>query len=223
MRRLVALAGLVLATGALTACGGPPDDASKGDFCRAFSAVPTVDKPSQDDFDKWVDELKDTGTPKNISDNEREGFEAYVDALDDTDVGDLNSDTQLEDLVRDTDELKDVEQLFVYYRTTCGARAAPGAASESDFCQAIEAAPTDDKPSQDDVDKWTEELKDTGTPDGIGDDERHGYEVLVDALDDVDVDDLGDDTKFEDVVKDAGDRKDVEAFFAYYGKTCAAG
>jgi hypothetical protein len=80
---------------------------------------------------------------------------------------------------------------------------------------------TDDKPSQDDVDEWVDELKDTGTPGDIADDERNGFEVLVDALDDADVDDLDDGSSLEDVVKDSEDRKDVEKFFAYYGKTCA--
>jgi len=93
-------------------------------------------------------------------------------------------------------------------------------ASTKDFCAALQAAPTDDKPSQDDIDAWADELNDTGTPDDISDDARNGFEVLVDALKDLDVDDIDGDTNFEDVVKDAGDRKDVEKFFLYAGKKC---
>lgn len=104
-----------------------------------------------------------------------------------------------------------------------GAGGAPEDASKKDFCKAIEGAPTDDKPSQDDVDEWAEELKDTGTPDDISDDARNGFEVLVEALEDADVDELDDNSSFEDVVKDKDDRKDVTKFFEYYGKTCAAG
>jgi len=63
-------------------------------------------------------------------------------------------------------------------------------------------------------------MKDAGTPDDIGDDERRGFEVLVDAIDDADVDDIEDTSSFEDVVEDEGDRADVTKFFAYYGKTC---
>ena len=105
--------------------------------------------------------------------------------------------------------------------TACGG--APVDASEADFCKAVEAAPSDEKPSQDDVDEWVDELNDTGTPDDIGEDERNGFEVFVEALDDADVDDLDDETSFEDVVEDSDDREDVEKFFAYYAETCAAG
>jgi len=107
--------------------------------------------------------------------------------------------------------------------TACGGGGsdAPDDASKDDFCEAFEAAPTDEKPSQDDVDEWVDAMKDAGTPDGISEDERHGFEVLVDAVDDADVDDLEDTSSFEDVVEDKDDRKDVEKFFAYYAKTCA--
>lgn len=121
MRRLLAAAGLVLAAGALTACGGAPDDASKDDFCKAIEGAPTDEKPSQDDVDKWVDELKDTGTPEGISDDERSGFEVLVDALDDADVDDLDDSFQFEDVVKDKDDRKDVEKFFVYYGKTCAA------------------------------------------------------------------------------------------------------
>jgi len=106
--------------------------------------------------------------------------------------------------------------------TACGGGSsdAPDDASTDDFCEAFESAPTDDKPSQDDVDEWVDKMKDAGTPDDIGDDERHGFEVLVDAIDDADVDDIEDTTSFEDVVEDDDDRADVTKFFAYYGKTC---
>ena len=106
--------------------------------------------------------------------------------------------------------------------TACGddADGAPDSASKEDFCEAMESAPDEGKPSQDDVDKWAEELKDAGTPEDISDDERHGYEVLVDALDDADVDDFDDNTSFEDVVEDKDDREDVTKFFSYWFKTC---
>jgi hypothetical protein len=106
--------------------------------------------------------------------------------------------------------------------TACGddAEDAPDEASKDDFCGVIEDAPIDEKPSQDDVDEWVDKLKDTGTPDDIPGDARHGYEVLVDALDDADVDDLQEDPTFEKAVKDAGDRADVQQFFVYYASKC---
>jgi hypothetical protein len=119
MRRLLAAVGLVLVAGTMTACGGPPDDASKKDFCKAIEAAPTDDKPSQDDVDEWVDELKDTGTPGDIADDERNGFEVLVDALDDADVDDLDDGSSLEDVVKDSEDRKDVEKFFAYYGKTC--------------------------------------------------------------------------------------------------------
>lgn len=107
--------------------------------------------------------------------------------------------------------------------TACGddGSDAPEDASKDDFCSVIEAAPSDEKPSQDDVDEWADKLKDTGTPDGIDDDARHGFEVLVEALDDVDVDEIDEGDSFDDVVEDSGDRKDVEKFFLYYASECS--
>jgi hypothetical protein len=119
MRRLLSAAGLVLVAGTLTACGGPPDDASKSDFCKSIAAAPSEDKPSQDDVDEWVDELKDTGTPKDIDDDERNGYEVLVDALDDADVDDLGDDSGFEDLVDDGDDRKDVEKFLDYYAEAC--------------------------------------------------------------------------------------------------------
>jgi hypothetical protein len=107
--------------------------------------------------------------------------------------------------------------------TACGGDGsdAPDDASENDFCEAVEAAPTDAKPSQDDVDEWVDKLKDAGTPDDIDDDGRHGFEVLVEALEDADVDDIEENASIEDVVEDEGDRADVTKFFTYFAETCA--
>ena len=106
--------------------------------------------------------------------------------------------------------------------TACGDDAddAPDDASKDDFCSVIEEAPTEEKPSQEDVDEWADKLKDTGTPDDIPDDARNGYEVLVDALEDVDVDDIDDGGNIEDFVEDADDREDVDAFFRYLASEC---
>jgi hypothetical protein len=119
MRRLLAATGLVLVAGTLTACGGPPDDASKGDFCKAIQAAPTDEKPSQDDVDEWHDKLDDTGTPKDIDDDERNGFEVLVDALDEADVDDIDDETGFEDVVKDSGDRKDVEKFFAYVAKTC--------------------------------------------------------------------------------------------------------
>jgi len=120
MRRLLAAAGLVLVAGTLAACGGPPDDAAKGDFCKAIAAAPTDEKPSQDDVDEWHDELNDTGTPEDIDDDARDGFEVLVDALDEVDADDIGEDgSGYEDVVKDSDDRKNVEKFFAYVAETC--------------------------------------------------------------------------------------------------------
>jgi hypothetical protein len=112
--------------------------------------------------------------------------------------------------------------------TACGddggrgdATGAPDDASKDDFCQVIEELPGDGDPSQDDVDEWADKLADTGTPEDIDDDARHGFEVLVAAIEDTDVDDIGEDSTFDDVVKDADDRVDVSKFVAYFTSECS--
>ena len=64
----------------------------------------------------------------------------------------------------------------------CGA---PDDASKKDFCDAIEGL----NKAGDDFDKNKdafEELGDTGTPDGISDDGREGFEILIDLADEAD-------------------------------------
>ena len=119
MRRLLASAGLVLVAGTLTACGSPPDDASKSDFCQAIQAAPIEDEPTQDDVDEWVDTLNDTGTPGDISDDERNGFEVLVEALDEADVDDIDDDADFDDVVKDSDDREDVDKFFAYVTETC--------------------------------------------------------------------------------------------------------
>lgn len=104
--------------------------------------------------------------------------------------------------------------------TSCGS--APDDASEKDFCKAMSSVPAADKPSQDDIDDWAEELEETGTPESISDDERDGFEIFVDLLGDIDADDS--DEEIDEQIEDATDKDDekkVEKFFAYAGETCA--
>jgi len=120
MRIALLAAGALLVGTTATACGGPPEAASTTDFCKALQAAPTADKPSQDDIDEWADQLKDTGTPDDISDGARNGFEVLVGVLDDVDVNDIDEDTAFEDVVEDTDDRKDVEKFFLYAAKKCG-------------------------------------------------------------------------------------------------------
>lgn len=100
--------------------------------------------------------------------------------------------------------------------TACGG--SPDDASEKDFCDAIEKI---GKVSvDDDFDKSKDavsDLGDVGTPKGISDDARKGFELLVDETDDADSE-----KDFEkagdDLSKD--EEKQVEAFGEYTAKTC---
>jgi hypothetical protein len=97
----------------------------------------------------------------------------------------------------------------------CGA---PDDASKNDFCDAIEGL----NKAGDDFDKNKdafEELGDTGTPDGISDDGREGFEILIDLADEADTN--KDAEKAADDLS-SDDEKKVEAFGKYVGETCAA-
>jgi hypothetical protein len=125
MRRVLAGAGLVLVAGMTTACGGSPDDASKDDFCKAIHDVPIADdgKVKQDDWDDWLDKINDTGTPEDISNDERDGFETSIDVLGDLDVEEDSEDIskaieEAEDDL-DDDEKKNVEKFDDYVNETC--------------------------------------------------------------------------------------------------------
>jgi hypothetical protein len=113
--------------------------------------------------------------------------------------------------------------------TACGGGAdnAPDDASKGDFCkdvgeafnQDFESDPTEDQ-FNDFKDKVAD-LGDTGTPDGIPDDARNGFEVFIDAVDKLDYNDVKDASDDEDFGISDDDQKDFEAFFAYAGTTCA--
>lgn len=97
----------------------------------------------------------------------------------------------------------------------------PEDASKDDFCKAMAASPSEDKPSQDDVDEWIDKLEETGTPDDIPDDARKGFETFVDVIGDLDMDDSEKEIEeeLEDEI-DGDDEDDVTAFFEYQAKKC---
>jgi hypothetical protein len=104
--------------------------------------------------------------------------------------------------------------------TACGG--APGDASTDDFCQAIQDLPGGDEPSQEEIDDYLDELEGTGTPEGISEDARKGFETWVDVIGDIDVDDSPE--EIQEMLDDEaeGDReKEVDALFTYVARTCA--
>ena len=99
LKRVAAVTAPLLLALSLTACGGgasgAPDDASKEDFCEAFTSTP--EGGDSDDVDANIDaahdygdKLADVGTPSDIDGDARDGFEAYVDAIKDLDKDDID-------------------------------------------------------------------------------------------------------------------------------------
>jgi hypothetical protein len=129
IKRPAAAAGAALLLAfSLTACGGgAPDDASEGDFCDAFGGVfeslfaAEADGPTEDqweDFQDAVAELEDVGTPKDISDDERNGFEVFTEAVADADYDDVKDESGDIPGVSDDDQA-DGEKFFAYGTEKC--------------------------------------------------------------------------------------------------------
>lgn len=110
-----------------------------------------------------------------------------------------------------------------------GGSSAPDNTSTEDFCKSLTDVFKDFQTIDENADssKIVEALKsgadklgETGTPDGIPADARHGFEVFVEAIDNLDDD--ADVTKMDSipgVSKD--DEADIEAFFTYATTKCA--
>ncbi len=105
-----------------------PDDASEKDFCDAFGGVfdtlfaADADGPTEDqwkDVQDAVAELEDTGTPKDISDDERNGFEVFTEAVADADYDDIKDSNGDELPGVDKDDQADGEAFIAYGTKTC--------------------------------------------------------------------------------------------------------
>ena len=127
--------------------------------------------------------------------------------------------------------------LLAFSLSACGgdsASDAPDDASVDDFCEAYNATSSTDEDSSDSekVDEahdQAEKLIEVGTPDDIDGDAREGFEILVDAVADIDEGDVDNITnaESEDAFRDAigaseDDFEKVIAFLTYAGETCAA-
>ncbi|HEY9565695.1 MAG TPA: hypothetical protein VIR30_18165 [Nocardioides sp.] len=96
-----------------------------------------------------------------------------------------------------------------------GASGAPDDASEKDFCAAVKK--TGEQGSDaDKIKDAYEDLVEVGTPKGMPDEARKGFEVFADAIDEADEDD-----KEAPYEGDKDKEKQVEAYFTYVGETCS--
>jgi len=95
----------------------------------------------------------------------------------------------------------------------------PTDAAQDEFCNTLQNTGSEAKPS--DV---AAQMKSIGTPSDINDSARHGFEVLVDKMSQIDSANPSD----SDIAKIAQDFKsqdlaDVQAFISYYVQECAGG
>jgi hypothetical protein len=105
--------------------------------------------------------------------------------------------------------------LLLVAGTAVGCGGAPTDASKKDFCE--QATKMGSVESADDAQDWGKEMEDVGTPEGISDDARDGFEVIVDAAKDAEEDD----GKMKDPDLSKDDEKKVEAYGEYVGKECS--
>ena len=139
--RAASVGVVLLAVGALGACGddkdggsgggdasGPPTDASVADFCSIVNdaswaeGVDTSDNEAVvEALQGWGDELAEVGTPEDIPDDAREGFELSLDQIDELEASDLEDKDALEDLEGklSEDESAKVEAFTEYESETC--------------------------------------------------------------------------------------------------------
>ncbi|UMG94356.1 hypothetical protein [Nocardioides sp. TF02-7] len=114
--------------------------------------------------------------------------------------------------------------------SACGG--APTDASKSEFCEVInddsalgdlDFENPDEEAFVDAIKEQAEKIEEVGTPEDIPDDAREGFEIQLEAINDLDADDIdfeSDEDPLADQLSD--DEKDkVEAFTEYETETCA--
>jgi hypothetical protein len=99
--------------------------------------------------------------------------------------------------------------------TAVGCGGAPTDASTEDFCEQVTKAGSME--SADDAKDWGKEMEDIGTPEGISDDARDGFEIVVDAAKDAEEED----GKVKDPDISDSDEKKVDKFGEYVATECA--
>lgn len=124
-------ATLVLVGASVAACGGggAPTDASEDEFCTELTSLfsdvgslaDATDKEALASIKKWGEDLEKVGTPKDMSDEARDGFELMIKQVGDLDEGDTADELQkLDDDLSDSEE-KATAAFEKYTADTCGA------------------------------------------------------------------------------------------------------
>ena len=127
--------------------------------------------------------------------------------------------------------------LLVLSLTACGGSDAPDDASKEDFCKAYGAEPEFDeslataspeeqaKQIKDELDRLADDFEEVGTPKDIPDDAREGFEVQLEAVQDLSEDDLqkaieDDDSDFFENAVNGDDKDKAEAFDEWASDYC---
>ena len=126
--------------------------------------------------------------------------------------------------------------LLAFSLSACGG--APTDASTKDFCEAYnssadvfgdidqEASPKEQAEAfADGAKEYADKLEEVGTPEGISDEAREGFEIQVEELGDLDADDIAkaiEDSDPELVKVSKDDEEKANAFDEYASKECAS-
>lgn len=129
MKHALIAASLVLVAGTAVGCGGPPTDASVKDFCGNFENLYSdlgdaagADADTSDMIKTLKDaanEIEDTGTPEDISDDAREGWQLTIDAIQNIDDDATEEDLAKLDSEFSEDEQKKSDAFDEYLSKTC--------------------------------------------------------------------------------------------------------
>lgn len=112
----------------------------------------------------------------------------------------------------------------------CGGMGGPPSdASEKEFCTAVNSLFDDidlsEEPSQKEtvaaVKKWGKEMEKVGTPEGLSDEGRKGFEVMVEEMAEIKDDATAEDLDEIDKDLSKSDNEAVDVFDDYMTETCA--
>jgi hypothetical protein len=109
-----------------------------------------------------------------------------------------------------------------------GGGGAPTDASEDDFCKELTSLFSDlgtmagstDKEALATIKSWAKDLEKVGTPEGISDEARDGFELMIKQVEGLDEDDTTEDFQRMDEELSDSEKEATEAFEKYTTDTC---
>ena len=124
MKAPALLVAAVLASGSVAGCGGvdAPKDASVDEFCAGYVSVFSdvageSGAITAEQIKAWGADLENTGTPQDVSEDERAGFEIVVEFAEDLDEDATGDDLQEPKV--SADEQQQVDDFLTYTHEKC--------------------------------------------------------------------------------------------------------